>query len=181
MWTLLWDETWTLIKGELINLAMYCQRIRRKFWALVAPRMMTTPSMSQGGEQWRQQNTYALLDLKLLLKDRDLWRQGSREQFFQNPRHRFHWTLALWLWRGHGWLHRPWTVRGDRQPRWPPVGAATPGASPVSQAEIHRAGRRSSCLAQFSQANWSRAALLFCTKQDSEPFLWLHLKQRGKN
>ena len=41
-----------------------------------------------------------------------------------------------------------------------------PGASPVSQAEIHRAGRRSSCLAQFSQANWRRAALfLFCTNK----------------
>ena len=32
MWTLPGTRPERLIKGELINLAMYCERIRRKFW-----------------------------------------------------------------------------------------------------------------------------------------------------
>lgn len=50
--------------------------------------------------------THKAAGLKAFTEDRDLWRRGSREQFFQNPRHRFHRTLALWLWCGHGWLHQ---------------------------------------------------------------------------
>lgn len=54
----------------------------------------------------------------------------------------------------------------DGQPRWPSCWSCHSLGQSVSQAEIHRAGRRSSCLAQFSQANWSRAALfLFCTNK----------------
>ena len=70
------------------------------------------------GEQWRQQNTYAPAGLQLLLKDRDLWRRGSREQFFQNPRQISPDTRSLtltWTWM----TTQTMNSASDGQPRWP--------------------------------------------------------------
>ena len=90
------------------------------------------------GEQRGQQNPHAPAGFQLLLKDRDLWRWGSREQFFQNPRYRFHWTLALWFWRGHGWLHRPRTVQVMFSLADPLLlELPLPGVGPTSWVEIH--------------------------------------------
>uniref|UniRef100_A0A8C2NU32 Uncharacterized protein n=1 Tax=Capra hircus TaxID=9925 RepID=A0A8C2NU32_CAPHI len=149
----------------LINLAMYCERIRRKFWPEWHHDDDNTVYESEESSDGSKTHT-PLLDFSFYSRTETFEDEGAENSFSRTPDTDF---------TGHSLFDSDVDMddyTDHEQCKRRPASLTLllelplPGASPVSQAEIHRAGRRSSCLAQFSQANWRRAALfLFCTNK----------------
>ncbi|XP_008288919.1 failed axon connections homolog [Stegastes partitus] len=74
MWTLPGSRPEQLIKGELINLAMYCERIRRRFW----------PEWFVDLEDFRYSDATESVDSASKLPDLGLY---SRTDTFQDDTH----------------------------------------------------------------------------------------------
>lgn len=93
MWTLPGTRPERLIKGELINLAMYCERIRRKFWPEWHHDDDNTVYESEESSDGSKTHT-PLLDFSFYSRTETFEDEGAENSFSRTP-DRFHRTLAL--------------------------------------------------------------------------------------
>ena len=142
MWTLPGTRPERLIKGELINLAMYCERIRRKFWPEWHHDDDNTVYESEESSDGSKTHT-PLLDFSFYSRTETFEDEGAENSFSRTPDTDF---------TGHSLFDSDVDMddyTDHEQCKRRPASLTLllelplPGASPVSQAEIHRAGHSS--------------------------------------
>ncbi|XP_036105180.1 failed axon connections homolog isoform X3 [Molossus molossus] len=84
MWTLPGTRPERLIKGELINLAMYCERIRRKFWPEWHHDDDNTIYESEESSEGSKTHT-PLLDFSLYSRTETFEDEGAENSFSRTP------------------------------------------------------------------------------------------------